>query len=64
MLGVEDRPLVSADYARDPRSGVVDAGSTRVVDGRIVKVMIWYDNEWGYVNRMTDLALCIADAYR
>lgn len=64
VLGVEDRPLVSADYARDPRSGVVDAGSTRVVDGRIVKVMIWYDNEWGYVNRMTDLALCIADAYR
>ena len=64
VLGVEDRPLVSADYARDPRSGVVDAGCTRVVDGRIVKVMIWYDNEWGYVNRMTDLALCIADAYR
>lgn len=64
VLGVEDRPLVSADFARDPRSGVVDAPCTRVVDGRIVKVMIWYDNEWGYVNRMKDLALCIADAYR
>ena len=64
VLGVEDRPLVSADFARDPRSGVVDAPCTRVVDGRIVKVMIWYDNEWGYVNRMKDLALCIAAAYR
>jgi len=55
VLGFEERPLVSADFAHDPRSGVVDAGCTRVVDGRMVKVMAWYDNEWGYVNRMADL---------
>lgn len=64
VLGVEDRPLVSSDYANDPRSGVVDAGCTRVVDGRLVKVMAWYDNEWGYANRMTDLVNCIRSARR
>jgi len=62
VLGVEDRPLVSSDYARDPRSGVVDAGCTRVVDRRLVKLMVWYDNEWGYANRMKDLATCIGAA--
>ena len=41
------------------RSGIVDAGCTRVVDKRMVKVMIWYDNEWGYVNRMVDLVKCM-----
>lgn len=55
VLGYETRPLVSSDYTNDPRSGIVDAGCTRVVDKRMVKVMIWYDNEWGYVNRMVDL---------
>jgi glyceraldehyde 3-phosphate dehydrogenase len=64
VLGIEDRPLVSSDYANDPRSGVVDAGCTRVVDGRLAKVMIWYDNEWGYVNRMADLVRCIQAAQR
>ncbi|MGC6486599.1 MAG: type I glyceraldehyde-3-phosphate dehydrogenase [Planctomycetota bacterium] len=63
VLGVEDRPLVSSDYANDPRSGVVDALCTRVVDGRLVKVMIWYDNEWGYANRMVDLTRCIQSAH-
>jgi glyceraldehyde 3-phosphate dehydrogenase len=58
ILGFETRPLVSADFARDPRSAIVDAGCTRVVDGRLAKVMAWYDNEWGYVNRMVDLARC------
>ena len=63
VLGVEDRPLVSSDYANDSRSGVVDALCTRVVDGRLVKVMIWYDNEWGYANRMVDLTRCIQRAH-
>ena len=60
ILGFEDRPLVSVDYTNDPRSGVVDGPSTMVVDGTQLKVMAWYDNEWGYVNRMTDLARKIA----
>ncbi len=64
ILGYEIRPLVSADFARDPRSSIVDALSTRVVDGRLGKVLAWYDNEWGYVNRMVDLALAIASALR
>lgn len=56
ILGYETRPLVSSDFAGDPRSAIVDAPSTRVVDGLLVKVLAWYDNEWGYVNRMADLA--------
>ena len=60
ILGYETRPLVSSDYARDPRSGIVDALSTRVTDKRMVKVMIWYDNEWGYVNRMMELTELVA----
>ena len=60
VLGYETRPLVSSDFARDPRSGIVDSLCSRVVDGSMVKVMAWYDNEWGYVNRMTDLARRVA----
>lgn len=56
ILGYETRPLVSTDYAGDPRSSIVDGLSTRVTDGRLVKVLAWYDNEWGYANRMADLA--------
>ena len=55
ILGVEERPLVSADYLGDTRSGVVDAQSTLVVDDRHVKVLVWYDNEIGYVQRMMEL---------
>ena len=55
ILGVEHRPLVSVDYLGDPRSGVVDALSTRVVNNRQVKVLVWYDNEMGYVHRMMEL---------
>ena len=55
ILGFEDRPLVSADYTNDPRSGIVDGPSTMVVDGRMVKVLVWYDNEYGYVHRMAEL---------
>ena len=56
ILGYEERPLVSVDYKDDPRSGVVDALSTMVVNGTCVKVLAWYDNEWGYANRLVDLA--------
>ncbi|MFP5363177.1 MAG: ArsJ-associated glyceraldehyde-3-phosphate dehydrogenase [Thermoleophilia bacterium] len=56
ILGYEERPLVSVDYRGDPRSGVVDALSTMVVDGTQVKVLAWYDNEWGYANRLVELA--------
>ncbi len=60
ILGYEERPLVSVDYVNDPRSSVVDALSTLVVDGTQVKVYAWYDNEWGYVNRMTDIVAMLA----
>jgi glyceraldehyde 3-phosphate dehydrogenase len=60
ILGYETRPLVSVDYARDPRSGIVDALSTRVTDHRLVKVLAWYDNEWGYANRLVELAGLVA----
>ena len=55
ILGYEERPLVSVDFKDDPRSAVVDAPSTMVVDDTLVKVLAWYDNEWGYVNRMMEL---------
>ena len=60
ILGYEERPLVSADFAGDPRSAVIDALSTRVTDGRLVKVLAWYDNEWGYANRLVELAAMMA----
>jgi len=60
ILGYEERPLVSTDYVDDPRSGIVDAASTMVVDGTQVKVLAWYDNEIGYVHRMTELAVKVA----
>jgi len=56
ILGHETRPLVSADYARDTRSSIVDALSTLVTDGTLLKVYAWYDNEMGYACRMVDLA--------
>ena len=62
ILGFEDRPLVSTDYVNDPRSSIIDGPSTMVVDGTQLKVLAWYDNEWGYVNRMVDLALKVASA--
>jgi len=60
ILGFEDRPLVSADYLNDPRSGIVDGLSTMVVDGTQVKLLVWYDNEWGYANRMMELVRKVA----
>jgi glyceraldehyde 3-phosphate dehydrogenase len=59
ILGYEERPLVSVDYKDDPRSAIVDALSTMVVDGTCVKVLAWYDNEIGYVNRLVELAFKI-----
>ena len=60
ILGFEERPLVSVDYKGDPRSAIVDALSTMVLDDTQVKLLVWYDNEWGYVNRMMDIAKMIA----
>lgn len=60
ILGFEERPLVSADYTNDPRSGIVDGPSTMVIDGRMLKVLVWYDNEFGYAYRMAELAAKVA----
>ena len=59
ILGYEERPLVSADYTNDTRSGIVDAPSTMVVNGTQVKVYAWYDNEMGYAHRLVDVALMV-----
>ncbi len=64
ILGFEERPLVSCDFAGDPRSSVVDALSTRALAGGMVKVMAWYDNEWGYVSRMVELARLVGGSIR
>lgn len=61
ILGYEERPLVSVDYARDTRSSIVDALSTMVTDGTLLKVYAWYDNEMGYACRMVDLARHLED---
>ncbi len=55
ILGYEERPLVSIDYRTDPRSSIIDALSTMVVNGTQLKIYAWYDNEWGYVNRTVEL---------
>lgn len=60
ILGVSDEPLVSVDYKGDPRSSVVDALSTMVVQDNMVKVISWYDNEYAYARRVIDLAVYIA----
>lgn len=57
ILGYEERPLVSIDYKTDPRSSIIDAPFTMVVNGTQVKIYAWYDNEWGYANRTAELAL-------
>jgi glyceraldehyde 3-phosphate dehydrogenase len=56
-LGYSEEPLVSIDYQGNPHSSVIDADSTKVIDSTLVKVLTWYDNEWGYSNRMLDLIL-------
>ncbi len=62
ILGFERAPLVSSDYIGDPRSSIVDAAQTAVVGGDLVEVNAWYDNEWGFSNRMIDLARIVAKA--
>jgi glyceraldehyde-3-phosphate dehydrogenase (arsenate-transferring) len=61
ILGFEERPLVSADYVNDSRSAIVDAPSTMVTDGTLLKIYAWYDNEMGYACRMVDLANIVID---
>jgi glyceraldehyde 3-phosphate dehydrogenase len=60
ILGYETRPLVSSDFTNDPRSSIIDALSTMVVNGTQVKVYAWYDNEWGYACRLADIARMVA----
>ena len=62
ILGYETRPLVSIDYQTDPRSSIVDALSTMVINGTQVKLYAWYDNEWGYVNRTAELVQLVGKA--
>ncbi|MBD8453014.1 type I glyceraldehyde-3-phosphate dehydrogenase [Serratia rubidaea] len=57
ILGYSDQPLVSSDYRGDPRSSIIDGLSTLVIGGKMVKILAWYDNEWGFSNRLIDLAL-------
>jgi glyceraldehyde 3-phosphate dehydrogenase len=60
ILGVSDEPLVSSDFRGDPRSSIIDSASTMVIGGTMVKVIAWYDNEWGYSCRCADLIALIA----
>ncbi len=61
LLGFTDEPLVSTDFRGDPRSSIVDGLSTMVLGGNMIKVLAWYDNEWGYSSRIADLASFIAE---
>jgi glyceraldehyde 3-phosphate dehydrogenase len=60
VLGVAEDPIVSSDVIEDPRASIVDLSMTKVVDGDLVKVMSWYDNEWGYTNQMIREAVRLA----
>ncbi|MDN6320920.1 MAG: type I glyceraldehyde-3-phosphate dehydrogenase, partial [Marinobacter sp.] len=62
ILGYEERPLVSIDYKTDPRSSIIDALSTLVINSTQVKIYAWYDNEWGYANRAVELARKVGSA--
>lgn len=64
ILGYDERPLVSIDYRTDPRSSIVDALSTMIVNGTQVKLYLWYDNEWGYANRTAELTAKVAAAIK
>jgi glyceraldehyde 3-phosphate dehydrogenase len=62
IIGVNRKPLVSIDFNHNPLSSIYDATQTRVMDGTLVKVFAWYDNEWGFSNRMLDMTLVFANA--
>ena len=62
ILGVTDDPIVSSDIIKDPRASIVDLGMTRVVDGDLIKILSWYDNEWGFTNQMVRQAQELARA--
>ncbi len=62
IVGVTEDPIVSSDILRDPRASVIDLGLTRVVDGDLVKVMSWYDNEWGFTSQMVREAVRVAQS--
>lgn len=64
IVGVTADPIVSSDIIKDPRASVIDLGMTRVVDGDLVKILSWYDNEWGFTNQMVREAVQIAQATR
>ncbi len=57
IIGYSDEPLVSCDYKGDPRSSIIDGLSTLVIGGKLAKILAWYDNEWGFSNRLIDLGL-------
>ena len=63
VLGVEERPLVSVDFVNDTRSGIVDLPSTMLIDSTMVKVLVWYDNEFGYAHRLVDLVARVAASH-
>jgi glyceraldehyde 3-phosphate dehydrogenase len=62
ILAYTDAPLVSVDYNHDPASSTYDATLTKIIDGKLVKVCSWYDNEWGFSNRMLDTAVAWSKA--
>jgi glyceraldehyde 3-phosphate dehydrogenase len=62
VLSYNDEPLVSVDFNHDPSSSTYDAGLTRVMQGNLVKVISWYDNEWGFSNRMLDTTIALMNA--
>ena len=62
VLAYEDQPCVSIDFNHDPHSSTFDASQTKVIDGTLVRVLSWYDNEWGFSSRMSDTALAMANA--
>jgi glyceraldehyde 3-phosphate dehydrogenase len=64
IVGVTEDPIVSSDIIKDPRASIIDLGMTRVVDGDLIKILSWYDNEWGFTNQMVREAVQIAQATR
>jgi D-erythrose 4-phosphate dehydrogenase len=60
LLGYTEEPMASSDFNHDPRSGIVDATQTRVAGGRLIKLLCWFDNEWGFANRMLDVSRRLA----